>query len=503
MGLVNIAKNITVVHNANGNEFNFNNNQHKGFFSRLCTTLFGKSEAQVDAIQQSESIETEESRFTVKVNKGGMLNGRFANQSDAIQGPRYITDERKSRYILTKEQDQDAEFEFFTDKFYIMTFYYITLHDGKDYYVLLDHGSYSPNPTHINDFWSIPRSVTIINGPKIKTVEGILTMYDEELEKSSMKEKLDMQETDFFYNYGLFNRKKEIVSCHVEYKRSVTEPEKMRCYYIRNIFVSRIDPVGIRNLVDPECRHNHTFLPLSIINNLPRINGSGDEAPEHGWYSFMGRPIPENIMDVFIKERENLINKSVKIKESDLFRHSQGVLFHVAISNAHEFFMSSADRSIIDRQIAGIYEEVMMRHNIMHHAVDHYQVIGAIRADGGVDFTQLLEEMFEKFSRLVYRRHTYLLLRCTVIFGQYEFGKTYGLCSSIPGFSGKAYERLKIMAHQTHNVQMEFGYEMNGILFGYSLDDSDNVKFDPLGVQKCSQGRNISYGMRFLIKKYL
>ncbi|MBR0316510.1 MAG: hypothetical protein IJQ99_06565 [Synergistaceae bacterium] len=242
-----------------------------------------------------------------------------------------------------------------------MTFYYITLHDGKDYYVLLDHGSYSPNPTHINDFWSIPRSVTIINGPKIKTVEGILTMYDEELEKSSMKEKLDMQETDFFYNYGLFNRKKEIVSCHVEYKRSVTEPEKMRCYYIRNIFVSRIDPVGIRNLVDPECRHNHTFLPLSIINNLPRINGSGDEAPEHGWYSFMGRPIPENIMDVFIKERENLINKSVKIKESDLFRHSQGVLFHVAISNAHEFFMSSADRSIIDRQIAGIYEEVMMR----------------------------------------------------------------------------------------------------------------------------------------------
>ncbi|MBR0316509.1 MAG: hypothetical protein IJQ99_06560 [Synergistaceae bacterium] len=58
------------------------------------------------------------------------------------------------------------------------------------------------------------------------------------------------------------------------------------------------------------------------------------------------------------------------------------------------------------------------------------------------------------------------------------------------------------MAHQTHNVQMEIGYEVNGILFGYSLDDSDNVKFDPLGVQKCSQGRNISYGMRFLIKKY-
>ena len=413
----------------------------------------------------------------------------------------YITDTRKSRYLLS-EYRPDEEFEFYPDKFYVMTYYFITFSHNGEYYVLLDHGSYPGEKgnvsgvKHRDDFWSIPRSVSFIEGVRIKKVDEIQSHYARELEKSSMREKLAILETDFLYNYGIFYKSLDYGESHIEYKRSVTETDKMRCYYIRDVIVHKIDDVGIRNLVDPECRHNRIFLPLRNLESMPHIPGNYiGEAPEKGWYSFMGRPIPESIVDTLIRDRVKLMRNAVKISNEDLVKHEYGILFTVAISKSSEIFNSAKNRGLIDRQISEVFERMAFQHGIIHYMINGYQVTGAIPCVEGeiVDFSNLLNDMYDRLLKVIGENK--LLLRCTVLSGEYDYGKISILCSRVPGFAGESYENLRIMAKQTHEVQMGMVYSMNGILFGCSTNDS-SVKF--YSGQDIDLGMNVMSNMKYL-----
>ena len=413
----------------------------------------------------------------------------------------YITDTRKSRYLLS-EYRADEEFEFFPDKFYVMTFYFITFCHNDEYYVLLDHGSYSTNRgnllgiKHRDDFWSIPRSVALIEGARVRKVDEIRSHYARELEKNSMREKLEILERDFFYNYGIFYKSLDYGESHIEYKRSVTEPDKMRCYYIRDVIIHKIDDTGIRNLVDPECRHNRIFLPLKSLEAMPHIPGNYiGEAPEEGWYSFMGRPIPESIVDTLVGDRLKLMRNAVKISNEDLVKHTRGILFTVAISKSYETFYSAKNRGLIDRQISEVFERMMFQHGIIHYMINGYQITGAVPyVDGDVvDFSGLLNDMYDKLLKVI--GEDKLFLRCTVLSGKYDYGKISILCSRVPGFAGESYEKLRMMAKQTHDIQMSMVYSMNGILFGCSMNDP-SVKFS--SGQDIDLGMNVTPNMKYL-----
>ena len=377
--------------------------------------------------------------------KDSAVNTSLLVQSRDVSRKHYITDEPKSRYILSEYPDKEAEFKFFPDKFYIMTFYFITLKDEKECYVLLDYGSYSEDG--YNDFWTIPRTVTLIKGAHVKKVGEILEQYNKAEKDEAVKKRLKHLNTNFYYNYGIFDSVEDVVKHHIEYKRAVTDTDKWRCYKIINKFISGIDSVGIRNLVDPECRHNRVFLPLSQLEHLPRVfDGFVGQAPKNGWYSFMGRLIPENIVDTLIASRDKLVFNAKTITAEDLVFRSKGVLFKIAVSNSHEFFMSSADRGMIDRQVTDVFEQLMLRYNIIHYALDGYQITGAISAGDNemIDFTEMLDYAYRELSKFVFRKNTKLFLRCTAMFGKYEYGKVLGIYSRIPRFAGRDYERLRI-----------------------------------------------------------
>lgn len=397
---------------------------------------------------------------------------------------RYITDEPKSRYLLS-EYPSEAEFEFYPDKFYIMTFYFITLHCGKEYYVLLEYGSYSDDK--YNDFWTIPRTVALLDWAQVKKVGEIRSLYDKAMKNETVSKQLEYLKTNFFYNYGIFfcdeAEDENFVVPHIEYKLSVTNVDKWRCYKIINKFISNIESVGVRNIADPECRHNRIFLPLSQIEKLPRVSkGFVGIAPENGWYSFMGRLIPENIADTLINARDKLLQNTTRVNSEDLVFRSRGVLFKIAVSNAHEYFMSSADRRKIDRQVTDVFEKIMLRFNIIHYALDGYQITGAISTNTSndtVDFTEILDYAYQELKRFVFRHEIKLFLRCTVLSGEYEYGKILGPYSRIPRFAGADYERLRILSHKARTIQYKIASKSNGILFVHSAEDIGLIYFSP------------------------
>lgn len=83
--------------------------------------------------------------YTAAINGENIVNTSNAPLPASLRSisrKHYITDEAKSRYILSENLDKKAEVENCPDKFYIMTFYFITLKYDNEYYVLLDYGSY-------------------------------------------------------------------------------------------------------------------------------------------------------------------------------------------------------------------------------------------------------------------------------------------------------------------------------------------------------------------------
>lgn len=442
--------------------------------------------------------------YTAAINGENIVNTSNAPLPASLRSisrKHYITDEAKSRYILSENLDKKAEVENCPDKFYIMTFYFITLKYDNEYYVLLDYGSY---PEHeYNDFWTIPRTVTLLKGVHVKKVGEILEQYNRAAKDDSVKKRLEHLNTNFYYIYGIFDGDEDTVDHHVEYKHAVTDPNNWRCYKIVNKFISRIDSVGIRNIVDPECRHNRVFLPLSQLEKLPRVSeGFVATAPKNGWYSFMGRLIPENIVDTLIGSQDKLKLNANEITAEDLVFKSKGVLFKIAVSNSHEFFMASSDRGMIDRQVTDVFERIMLRYNIIHYALDGYQITGAISVSdrGVVDFTEILDYAYRELTRFLFRKDTKLFLRCTAMFGEYEYGKILGLYSRIPRFAGTDYERLRILSHRTHTIQMKVAPNSNGVIFAYTLDDERNIKFNSVGVREYTPtDKEGPFSLKFLI----
>ena len=97
----------------------------------------------------------------------------------------YITDEKKSRCVLD-DYDDEAEFEFYPDRLYVLSLYFITLSEGQERYALLDYVSYAPmvKDGRVNDdIWSVPYTITPIDlgGRKVRKVKEIKSVYSEAL----------------------------------------------------------------------------------------------------------------------------------------------------------------------------------------------------------------------------------------------------------------------------------------------------------------------------------
>ncbi len=377
----------------------------------------------------------------------------------------YITNNAKTRYVLDDYGDEE-EFEFYPDRLYVLSLYFITLSTVQERFMVMDYMSYAPltkNGRINDDIWSVPYTLHLIDlqGRKVRKVREIKSVYAEAFE--GLTPTLDTLEEDLFYNLGIFYKKIERGQEYIEYKRSTTEPDKMRCNYIREFFVNSIDSTGVTNLVDPECLHQHRYLPFSIIDVLPRLDGL---------YRFLDKPIPDNVSSVLMNRKGRLLNNAVQVTKSDMVYQMKGVLFKLTIT-----------APLDDQVISSLLAQGMMCSNIGRYHLDGNQVIGVLPY-GSVDFSSFLMRFSCALSQT---RQDISICRCTAHACQFEYGKTWNLCVTQPSFGGDGYRELATMDLQTELVQKQLSADFKGILLGWDISDNNVIRFSDCGMQAFHQ----------------
>ncbi len=375
----------------------------------------------------------------------------------------YITDEKKTRYVLD-DYDDEEEFEFYPDRLYVLSLYFITLSEGQGRYSVLDYVSYAPmvKDGRINDdIWSVPYTITPIDlgGKKVRKVKEIKSVYAEAL--PDLSDTLSVLESDLFYNLGVVFKKIEKGREYIEYKQSTTEPDKMRCNYVREFFVHDIDSTGVLNLADPECLHQHRYLPFAVLDQLPRVGGL---------IRFMDKPIPDNVADVLLYDKRRLIQNAVKVTRDDLVYQMEGILFIFTLMDGSKLVSPT-------HLLSSILDQSMVFGNVGRYCVDGANIIGCIPYKK-YNFTDLLCRLYKGLS-VIYPN---LNLCCTVLYCGFEYGKIYGIPSRAPSFKLPDH----FLSHDLGSAHAWDQFDQEpGILFGWDMKDSDRVKFAPKGAQTC------------------
>ena len=433
-----------------------------------------------------------------------------------------------ARIRLDRYKDEDW-LETYPSDLYIISLYFITLMYGEKHYLLLDYGSYlHHNGSWIDGhIWSVPYTNAKINlgDRKVSKMKEIRAVYEDALKQTnekayreghiSMRETLNILEADMFYQLGIAykNLQHDDKNDYIEYKVSASEPDKSRCYYIREFFVKDIDDAGIINLADPRCLHGHYYLPLSLADSLPKISSQTHEVQwTQGAYQFMGKAIPENVSEVLANKRILLRESSVTVKKSAMLHKETGVLFKIAVADSDGIFETSIDKGRIDQQISTALELGMMYANVRHYMLDNYQVTGVMPSsepDKPTDFKVLLENLHSRLVEIVRNLRDpgiyglfkkKILIRCTALHCEYEYGKIVDITSQRPGFAGNSLGTLRCMARETHRVQLGMRKEIHGILFGIDIKDRNLITLSSLGAKKYSEyGMEPGSTMEFLL----
>ena len=375
----------------------------------------------------------------------------------------YITDEKKTRYVLNDYNDEE-EFEFYPDRFYVLSLYFITLAEGQERYALLDYVSYAPmiKDGRINDdIWSVPYTITPIDlgGKKVRKVKEIKSAYSKAL--PGLADTLSILENDLFYNLGIVFKKIGKGREYIEYKRSTTEPDKMRCNYVREFFVRDIDSTGILNLVDQECLHQHRYLPFAVLDQLPRVGGL---------IRFMDKPVPDNVADVLFYDKRRLLQNAVKVNKNDLVYQMEEILFIVTLMDGNKLIPPT-------HLLASILDQAMLFGNIGRYNTDGGNIIGCVPYKK-YNFTDLLCRLYKGLSVI----YPDLNLCCTALYCCFEYGKIYGIPSRSPSFRLPEH----FLSHDLGSAHAWDQFDQSpGILFGWDMKDDDKVKFAPKGAQPC------------------
>ncbi len=434
-----------------------------------------------------------------------------------------------ARIRLDKYKDEDW-LEAYPSDLYIVSLYFITLEYDEKHYLLLDYGSYLQHKDSWIDghIWSVPYTNAKINlgNRKVSKMKEIRAVYEDALNQTkeeayreghiSMRETLSILEADMFYQLGIAykNLQHDDRNNYIEYKVSASEPDKSRCYYIREFFVKDIGDAGIINLADPRCLHGHYYLPLSLADNLPKISSSQPHELQwtQGTYQFMGKAIPDNVSEVLTNKKILLKEAAVKVRKSAMLHEETGVLFKIAIADSNGIFATSIDKGLIAQQISTALELGMMYANVRHYILNDYQVTGVMpdtEPGKPTDFKDLLEDLHSRLEEIVrslrdpgiyglFKKK--ILLRCTALHCEYEYGKIVDIVSQRPGFAGKGLGTLHYMAHKTHNVQSNMKNEIHGILFGIDTKDRDLITFSSFGTKKYTEfGMESGATMEFLL----
>ena len=264
----------------------------------------------------------------------------------------------------------------------------------------------------------------------MRSVREIKTVYAQELPR--LGSTLATLEDSLFYNLGIVYKEIEKGREYIEYKQSATEPNKMRCNYVREFFVSAIDNNGLLNLIDPENLHQHRYLPLPL------------KAYEYnGFLHFMDKPMPANVTDVFLSKKKRVTDLAITVDRARMVYERKGVLFRIT-------YIASTTASkkdyFFDPNLDDILESCLARNGIGWYQIEGNQILGALPQGMDADMLEaghppktarqfigtLLEDIYENVCAIAPWLKNKLC--CSLTYGTFRYGKQYSLSSRRSGF---------------------------------------------------------------------
>lgn len=375
---------------------------------------------------------------------------------------RCINDDKKDYYILDEYGDEDylasAPSEYIANFLYYITLSYSnTIDNGgrkTKYYLLLTHDRYMGG----NDLWSVPfYSYSIESGSGMnrpKTVKMIREYFNQRLP-------LLQKEIQAGANLLLFHL--SVLSGHtvtegdtfIEYKSSPSQPDRWKCYYVKEYFINNIDPSDIINLTDPCNLRGYKYFPLTDWEesgeNIPWVKKDGMKLRFPGGY------IPENIVKNIVDQRKPKYF-AIQVSQNTLYRTGSGFLFRLEIPRytlglLHSINFESQQDSVGYR-IKQIFESSLLTAGIDAYTIYEESftawVLSKRSYDVFISVINLMESIYSQLCNMNPHPKKKLSVLCYVHYSDnIQYGKEHGLHQSTPCFFGSAANRLYSMAYVT------------------------------------------------------
>lgn len=330
-------------------------------------------------------------------------------------------------------------------EYWYLDLFIITLDDidgvfssAKQKYMVLEYPSYTEVNTNnkVNDcIWSVPYMAYLFhkNGTKrYKSIKAIMKFYDEQIDlHRGLFEELENYR---FYHMGISDYEKTEGRHYVEYKISSRQPDKWKCYYVQEHYITQIDSLGLLNLADPEGLHNYRYYPLNSKFVM-----------RQDMVYFGDKHLSSNISYLLKTSYNKVLQYSNPIIEKYLKYKLRGIVFKLDIVGFTKLYnkivdeMKSLDesgREIAIHFVAGlssIFEHRMQEFGIPQFVVEGDGVTGVLPLGKGNEVALILEciENIKKdIDILVSKLGGNICLRCALTSGEYFYGKLAGLSSS-------------------------------------------------------------------------
>lgn len=354
----------------------------------------------------------------------------------------------KTNYILNEFSPDDAV-QHEASEYWYLDLYIITLNDvegvlssSRQKYMVLEYPSYTEMKSDniINDcIWSVPHMAYLFHKTGIKrykTVKSIMEFYEEQI--LSHKDLFSELENNCFYHMGISDYQKIKGRQYIEYKISPAQPDRWKCYYIQEHYITQIDSLGLLNLADPEGLYSYRYYPLISQQYI-----------KQNIIYFAGKPLSSNVVYLLKTSYNKLIEYSNSVPDEVLRYQLYGIVFKIDIVGFTMMYnqivdemksLSETGKEIALHFVAGIsniFEKRLQEFGISQFIIEGDGLTGMLplkdncEAEKGVKLIiECINLIKEDINTLASKLTGKIRLRCSIIAGNYIYGKLAGLSST-------------------------------------------------------------------------
>ena len=340
----------------------------------------------------------------------------------------------------------------------------------NEHYLVLEYPFYSYSDVSNNEIkeciWSAPYtgSKLDIGAKRLRKVQQIKSEYNSYItaNKDFLKKLLEYK----LYTMGLGNYTLAEKGEFLEYKQSLREPNKWKCYYIKRYALTDLDQFDLYNIVDPECLKGYTYLCIERHQNL-MINDTINAT-----YYFKGKPLASNTATLFLNGGINaLIQDTNKITKEFLTYKEKGLLFSFdlisfgknqetindtfltlnrsgsEIADDFEFLLNNVLGEALNANNYNQYRLMgdgfiaasPIRHNILHKTETDENVIN----DQIKKSIIILQDTLKAIKKIAPNLPSDFSCRSSLIYDEYFYGKIGGLICDKADIAGRSILKIE------------------------------------------------------------